>query len=409
MRWSNFFHIYQPPAWDEAIIRRACTEAYEPLAAILEAHPNVHITLNITGALIEQLVALGLDGVLRRFKALAERGQIEFVGSAKYHPILPLLSNDEVLRQIALQDDACRSVFGAAFAPKGFYAPEMAFDEHLEQLLLDRGFSWILLDEIASGQPLGSVTFDRRYETPSGLGVVFRNRYISDFLSFSATIEQPEKSVEAIERDNRSSFGLVTAMDGENLGHHRAGVDRLWEILVTWPEMETETISEYRQRLDAVQTISVHPSSWSSQPSEITANIPFGLWNHPENPIHKVQWQLTHHVIAAVQSAQNDPAYDVARRLLDQALTSDKYWWASASPWWDVTIVIRETQRLVDVVGPLTRIPPRVRNTAERLMQQVATTAELWEKTGLAKRRQATYLTSSGDVKYMGGQRLHIA
>jgi alpha-amylase/alpha-mannosidase (GH57 family) len=91
MRWSNFFHIYQPPAWDEAIIRRACTEAYEPLAAILEAHPNVHITLNITGALIEQLVALGLDGVLRRFKTLAERGQIEFVGSAKYHPILTLI------------------------------------------------------------------------------------------------------------------------------------------------------------------------------------------------------------------------------------------------------------------------------------------------------------------------------
>ncbi|MEK7637280.1 MAG: hypothetical protein AAB402_02740 [Patescibacteria group bacterium] len=406
MRWSNFFHIYQPPAWDEVIIRRACTESYEPLVSVLRQHPEIKITLNITGALIDQLSALGLGQVLTEVRQLAERGQIELVGSAKYHPILPLLPPEEVVRQIELQEGVCRNVFGPVFAPQGFYAPEMAYSSSLEKLLLDRGYRWVILDEICSGQPLGAIRFNKRFVAPGGLGVIFRNRYLSDFLSFSATIDQPEKSVAAIQQDVRSVDGIVTAMDGENLGHHRAGVDRLWEILVTWPEMETETLSEYRRRLSAEEIIAPHDGSWSSQPQEMLANVPFGLWNHPENPIHKLQWQLTHQIIAAVRGATDDPTFDVARRLLDQALTSDKYWWASASPWWDMTIVIRETQRLVDVLSPLTRVQPKIMNTAERLMKQVATTVELWEKTGLAKRRQATYLHQTGDVRYMGGQRL---
>lgn len=406
MRWSNFFHIYQPPAWDEAIIRRACTESYEPLVAILKQHPQVKITLNVTGALIDQLSALGLGQVLADMRQLVERGQIELVGSAKYHPILPLLPPAEVIRQIELQEEACRNVFGSSFAPQGFYAPEMAYSSALEKPLLDRGYRWVILDEICSGQPLGTVRFDKRLVTVGGLGIVFRNRYLSDFLSFSATIDQPEKTVVAIQQDERSVDGLVTAMDGENLGHHRANVDRLWEILVTWPEMETETLSEYRQRLSSEEVVVLSDGSWSSQPQEILAGIPFGLWNHPENPIHRLQWQLTHQVIAAVRAATDDPTFDVARRLLDQALTSDKYWWASASPWWDMTIVIRETQRLVDVLSPLTRVQPKIMNAAERLMKQVATTVELWEKTGLAKRRQATYLEQTGDVRYLGGKRI---
>lgn len=406
MRWSNFFHIYQPPAWDEAIVRRASAEAYIPLLNVLRQHPTLKITLNITGALIEQLTALGLGEVLTGIRQLAERGQIELVGSAKYHPILPLLPPEEIIRQIDLQTQTCRSVFGPAFAPVGFFAPEMAFASLLEPILLERGYQWVILDEICSGQPLGSTKFDAKYRTSRGLGVVFRNRYLSDFLSFSATIDQPERSVEAIQGDERSAAGLVTAMDGENLGHHRAGVDRLWEVLVTWPEIETVTVSEYRRGLKPEQTIVVHDGSWSSQPDELRSGIPFGLWNHPENPIHRLQWQLTHLVIKTVAESGSDPAVSVTRRLLDQALTSDKYWWASASPWWDMTIVIRETQRLVDVLSTLTHVAPRVMNSAERLMQQVATTVELWEKTGLAKRRQATYLQHTGDVRYMGGRRV---
>lgn len=406
MRWSNFFHIYQPPAWDETIIRRAASEAYLPLINILQRHPKLHITLNITGALIEQLTELGLHEVIQGIRQLSVAGQIELVGSAMYHPILPLLPTPEAERQIDLQIGLGRSVFGPAFKPLGFFCPEMAYAPSLEPLLLRRGYQWIVLDEIASGQPLGQLSFESAYQTAGGLGVVFRNRFLSDYLSFGANIDQPQQAIEAIQRDRRSHQELVTAMDGENLGHHRPGVDRLWELLVTWPEVETTTFSDYHRGFKNPQILDPRPASWSSLPHELAADIPFGLWNHPDNPIHRLQWQLTYLIIETVQGAERDPGYDAARRLLDRALTSDKYWWASASPWWDITIVIRETQRLVDVIAPLTRVAPRARNQAEKLMQQVAATVQLWEKTGLAKRRQETYLRQTGAVHFLGGRKI---
>lgn len=406
MRWTNFFHVYQPPAWDEAIVRRVANESYLPLIAILQRHPKLHITLNITGALIEQLTELGLHDVLIGWRQLVEAGQVELVGSAMYHPILPLLPMTEAVRQLDLQDQLGRSVFGAAFKPAGFYAPEMAYGPTLEALLLERGYQWTILDEIAAGRGLGQIDFRRRYRTAGGLGLVFRNRFLSDYLSFGADIDRPERALRAIQDDRRSRQELVTAMDGEDLGHHRLGVDRLWELLVTRPGVTTATVSEYCRALTVEETLEPQASSWSSLVPEVSADIPYGLWNHPDNPIHKRQWELTYLAIDAVRQASRDSGYDAARRLLDRALTSDKFWWASASPWWDMTIVIRETQRLIDVIAPLTHLAPKIKNRAERLMQQVAATVERWDKTGLAKRRQETYLEQTGDVRYLGGRKI---
>lgn len=406
MRWSNFFHIYQPPSWDEEIVRRAADQAYRPMIDILRRHPNVSITLNITAALTEQLMDLKLSDVCQGLQELVANKQIELVGSAAYHPILPLLPTEEIVRQIELQDERQRTLFGKNYAPRGFFAPEMAFGPTVEDVLLERGYDWVILDEPAATGTVGKIDFGHRYRTPKGLGVVFRNRHVSDFLSFSAEIDQPEVAVAALQHDERSSKFLVTAMDGENLGHHRPGVDRLWELLVTWPEVEAVTISQYFNDLPVERVVDLVPSSWSSQPSELKANIPYGLWDHPSNPIHKAQWELTYLVIEAIHSHAADPSFDGARRLLDRALTSDKYWWASASPWWDAAIVIRETQRLADVIGTLDTLPPSTKNKVGRLMKHIATTAELWDKTGLAKQRQSTYLSTTGAVHFMGGHQV---
>lgn len=404
MRWYNFLHIYQPPAWDEPIIRRVADESYRPILSILERHPNVSITLNITGALTEQLLALGLHDIPERLRVLVEKKQIELVGGAMYHAFLPLVPSHEARRQIELQQELNQRVYGIT-QPHGLYLPEMGYSPELDQTILDLGYRWIILDEGCSGKLVGTLPLDRPYTAPSGLKIIFRNRLVSDWMSFQSDLAAPEKSLEEIEKDPRSNATLVTAFDGENLGHHRHGVDALWEFLVTSPRIETGTLSE----LAAVSTVTpIQPiaGSWSSLPSELAARIPFGLWNHPTNPIHQAQWELTYTVIKAVQAAEHDPYYAAARRLLDRALASDRYWWASAQPWWDLPIIIRETQKLADVVDPLTTLPSRVKNEVERLMQRITTTVNLWERTGLAKRRQTTYLKDSGDVHYLGGAAL---
>lgn len=406
MRWSNFFHIYQPPGWNEVIIRRVADEAYRPLTRFLLAHPAIRITLNITGALTEQLISLGLDDILLDLRQLLKRGQVELVGSAMYHPILPLLPDQEIRRQIELQDELHRRTFGSDYHPRGFFAPEMAFSEALGKILGDRGYEWVLVDELAVGGEIGLTRFDQRYRTSDGLFIVPRHRPLSDFLSFKAQLDQPEALWAAIEEDVRHGQPLITAMDGENLGHHRPGADTLWQAIITRPEVSTGTISEYLTDTPAVTSLRPVASSWSSQAGELRANIPFGLWHHPDNPIHRLQWELTRVVIDAVHETLDDPNYNAARLLLDRALTSDKYWWASASPWWDVPIILRETQRLTDVIGPLTTVSSKAQRRATQLLEQITTTVELWETSGLARRRQHGYLQTTGDVHYMGGHQV---
>jgi len=403
MRWYNFFHIYQPPAWNEDIIRRVARESYQPILAILEKHGHLRITLHISGSLTEQLQALGLHSILDRIKQLVIGKQIELVGGAMYHPILPLLPTEEFRRQCELQHELHESVFGLR-SPQGFYCPEMAYDPRLEKTLVDMGYAWVILDELCGGKPLGELDLSHPYISTGGLKYIFRNRLVSDWLSFRSDIHQPAASADVIANDGRSRVALVTAMDGENLGHHRHGVDRLWEELVTAPTVETAVLSDLAA--SASQNLQPRSGSWSSQYYELSADIPFGLWSHPRHPIHQSQWELTYLVMKTIQASKQDPYYPAARRLLDRALCSDRYWWASAQPWWDPVIVIRETQKLADAVSPLASTPVSTKKAIEELMTDITTTVTNWEGAGLAKQRQATYLQGSGDVRYMGGGRL---
>lgn len=124
MYWANFLHIYQPPTQTEAIVRKVTEECYRTLVRVLNEAPHAKITLNINAVLTEQLERYGFKDVIEGLKRLAERGQIEFTGSAMYHPILPLIPGEEVERQIKLNTEVNRRYFGDAYQPLGFFPPK---------------------------------------------------------------------------------------------------------------------------------------------------------------------------------------------------------------------------------------------------------------------------------------------
>src|SRR3989304_2888458 len=127
MYWANFLHIYQPPTQTEEITRRVTDECYRKLVAILRRYPTARLTLNINACLTEQLDRYGLHDVIDGLKDLADRGQIEFTGSAMYPPILPLIPPPEMRRQIELNTEVNRTYFGPAYRPQGLFPPEMCY------------------------------------------------------------------------------------------------------------------------------------------------------------------------------------------------------------------------------------------------------------------------------------------
>src|SRR5580765_5156251 len=99
MVWANFLHFYQPPTQKPFWVKKITAEAYRPIVRGLLEHPDAKVTININGVLDELLEANGETDVIEGLRTLLERGQIELTASAKYHPLLPMLSDEEIVRQ----------------------------------------------------------------------------------------------------------------------------------------------------------------------------------------------------------------------------------------------------------------------------------------------------------------------
>ncbi|HWQ29267.1 MAG TPA: hypothetical protein VNN12_09615, partial [Dehalococcoidia bacterium] len=88
--WAPLLHFYQPPIQIPEVLRKVVDESYRPLLEVFQQYPYARVTVNINGVLTEMLFESGYTDVIDGLRELAERGQLEFVGSAKYHAILPL-------------------------------------------------------------------------------------------------------------------------------------------------------------------------------------------------------------------------------------------------------------------------------------------------------------------------------
>jgi len=338
MYWANFLHIYQPPKQEKEIIDKVLKESYDKILLVLENNPKIKISLNINGSLTEQLGRLGYNSFLKRLSKLAEQGQVEFSGSACYHPILPLLPREEIKRQIKLNEEINKKYFGRAWQPKGFFLPEMAVNEKVLRIVKEMGYEYVVLDEIGFNGKLNRVDFKKRYYTKDGLVVVFRNRKIS-LLFFSSWTDNKQKIFYQLENSLKSQDFLVTAFDGENLGHHQKHLIQVWEDVLKSKKIKAINYSEYISQLSKKEKVAPLDCSWATEEKDMEENIPYPLWNHPNNKIHQVQWEIFNFFIKKINFLNNLPNYQKVRKLLDQALHSDQFWWASRNPWWSKTMI----------------------------------------------------------------------
>jgi alpha-amylase/alpha-mannosidase (GH57 family) len=401
MYWSNFLHIYQPPTQTEAIVRKVTNEGYRTLVRVLKESPGGKITLNISAVLTEQLARYGLDDVIRGLRELAERGQVEFTGSAMYHPILPLIPKDEVIRQIKLNTDVNQHYFGEIYKPAGFFPPEMCYSYEVAQTVAELGFRWIIVDEVSFKGKIDSVKYDRLYKI-EGLGdflVFFKERPFSAGITYG-TYPSAEPFLAALKDRLQKQTYLLTGTDGEVYGHHRPGQEKLLSEVFARDVPKTCTISELIKHFVQVDTVSPLPSSWSTWEDEMAQGIPYPQWQYPGHELHRLQWQLTDFVLHTVKEAlPGAPRFSEARNLLDQGLHSCQYWWASCRPWWSVEMIESGAQKLYQAVEALgNAIDPRQTAEASRLFQAVVSQARDWQESGESRRLKQKYKEEHPEV-----------
>lgn len=358
MKWVPIVHIYQPPFQNQEIVNKVINEAYLNIIDILKRNKKFKINLNISGSLTEKLIEGGYQKIVNAFKNLAEKGQIEFLASAMYHPILPLIPRKEIERQIELNYNINRRYFGSIYKPKGFFPPELAVDFKLASFLDKKGFSWLILDETsAKGKILQQPS---RIDNLDILGF-FRERKLTDAL------ENPQKFFEIVEKRNKRNI-LVTAHDGEMWGHNWAKGHISIEKIIRSSDIETALISQIINKTSKeIKSINIRPSSWVNNIRRLKKEGPYPLWNDRKNQIQKKMWLLVRLVAKIITEIDpKDKGYEWARKNLDQGLSSCSFWWVSAE-WWNPDFAMRGMTLLIRAVRSINRIDPEIRLKAENL------------------------------------------
>ncbi len=302
-----------------------------------------------------------------RWRALAERGQVELSTTPYYHPILPLVCDTDSARRalpgLALPprfswpDDARWHVREALVSHArhfgrpalGMWPAEGSVSPEALEILAAEGVRWAATDE---GVLLHSLTpgttrlraLYRPWRVQAGAGeiaMLFRDRGLSDLIGFSYARTAASDAAadfvshlgaigEAWEDDGQSGPATVGVfLDGENPWEHFRGSGRdfmemLYRRLDASPEVETVTMADGTSGAPGPSLPRIHSGSW------IEAS--YRIWmGHDED---RRAWTALGRAREALARAEASPppgiaqdAIALAHRHLLAAEGSDWYWW----------------------------------------------------------------------------------
>lgn len=339
--------------------------------------------MNINGILCELLDKYGGKDVLENIKKLLTSGNLELTGSAKYHAFLPLLPESEIERQILLNEEVLNKYFGKEWKKvggQGFFSPEMAYSHKVAKVAAKLGYKWIIVDEL--GFPAGKkYSPDTIYKVKDveDFSVFFRERNLS-FTILSAQVGTMATILRYLGPRLEKNEYVITAMDGETFGHHRPGLELLLFDLLNEEKITPFAISDLLSKFEKQEIIEPRDSTWAATKKDLKENTPFSRWKSGDNVIQQWQWELTD---LAVEIANRQPVGKEIRKMLDESLHSDQYWWASAKPWWSLEMIERGAHELKSLISKSKNASLEEKTKAADLYRQIIYTALDWQRTGL--------------------------
>lgn len=295
---------------------------------MFEEHPNLKMTINISGCLLERLVDAGESKFIERLCFLVKKGRIELTGSAYYHGFLPLLPEREVIRQIKANEKILKKIFGKNFKPSGFFLPEMAYSPAVAKIIKRLGYQWLILDEVAySGGTDKHPDKTRPYiDEASGLKVIFRERDKS-------SAYPPDKLFSLLkEKKEIKNQIIITATDAELYGLRHEDPTGEMEKIVKSTELKMATISAWLKKIGVKKAVKIKiwPSSWESSPADVKNGKAYSLWRDKSNKIQVSLWKLAELALSLEDKYKKDKNFYWYLWHLERGLASCTFWWASA-------------------------------------------------------------------------------
>ncbi|MBD3208488.1 MAG: polysaccharide deacetylase family protein [Candidatus Nealsonbacteria bacterium] len=392
MRWINFLHIYQPFNQSKQIMEKVTNECYRPLFKGLLEIPGVKINLNINAILTERLVKEGYEDVVENIRKLAEEGKLEFTETAKYHPLLPFLKEEDAVRQIEKNNRDNKKHFGEAYSPVCFFPPEMAYSPSVSKIVSKLGYKMILVDEISykAGKEAPPHNKLLTIEGADGLIAIFRERRVSNSI-LSGGVRDTEEFKRVIKEDLKEDKYLCTAMDGETFGHHHPGLEKFLFKVLGSQEPEQIFFSELTDYYEVEGAASPIKSTWASSIEDIEEGIQFYSWKNPNNKVHQIQWKFLDYLLRLSNNKEVTPEIEEE---IDKSLASDQFYWASGEPWWSLEMIEKGAWMALEALRSFPTLSEEEVEKGEQYYKEILSTAFQWQRSGkidqLAKKYRET-------------------
>ncbi|HOM68315.1 MAG TPA: hypothetical protein PLA57_00810 [Candidatus Paceibacterota bacterium] len=318
-------HLYQPPTQDRCILDEITKESYLPMIETILGQEKAFFTVDITKSAIEELETLGSgQKFLEKFKKALELKKVFLVNTAAYHQILPLITEEEIIKQVKLNEVELLQLFHQK--PQGVFPPEMALDPRVSKVFGKIGYKWTITDDLLFSYVYGLVPFNW-IPKQNGIAIFLRSNLWSNRIAFNSINGQ--SFIETLEKDLTSWFGdqdgyLVIWMDFETFGHHRTGyiesfiipfLDKIDEqIHLVSPDF---LLNKYPQK-----EIEVPPGSWSTSIDDFKNGTYWPLWKNPSNQFHQLWWELADMILEIKRNIKDEKTLEV----FDKALYSCQTW-----------------------------------------------------------------------------------
>ncbi|MBY9016645.1 MAG: hypothetical protein KGD68_13210 [Candidatus Lokiarchaeota archaeon] len=343
--WAPLLHMYQPTFQDSRVLQQIDKECYKPLLRMLDEHDNVKISFNINAVLIEMLNEFDLCDTIEILQNLESSNKIEITGTAKFHPILPLIPQKESEHQIKINEEIIKNNF-KHWERGGFFPPEMSISSQVAKYIRELGYKWVIMSGIAC--PVDWLT-DQIYTSPNGLMLFFRDDILSNKIAFNnitakGFVEEIKGKLKENKEQKQKNKFIITAMDSETFGHHikkfeRTFLSKALELINEQKEIKMEFISDLSKFFPInEEKIIPKDSSWSTTYDDMKADIPYPLWDHPDNRVHTLYWKIVRslnnlmNLIDNLDLNQNWDAerhYNTSRWFYDRGICSDTTWWGN--------------------------------------------------------------------------------
>lgn len=327
LRVCVFLHFYLPPFQRKITIETVVKDIYGPILMILERSPAAKINLAVSAAHLREAVNCGHNKLARSILKLAKRGQVEFVETAYAGAALPLLPDEVVESQIWLNQKYAHHCFGLTYKPTGFVAPQISYSPKLARLIFKLGYQWMLVDELSLAPELNCLSYDLCYQDArvGSLMLFPTQRKISHAALYSPDIKRPSDFFL-----DPYQFWYLETSALSSLPKKR--FDFVLK-LISSSKSRISHISELTKEFGStVQLSRTRPSCEVVYPDELTGGIAFPTFKHPNNSLHKIQWELMEALLNLAKS-NNQRMRKISRLLFfDQlSMTSMSRTWGIAN------------------------------------------------------------------------------